>query len=73
MVRALLGCTQHFSRQSSCDRFSAFTRIALRLRAQGVFTARRRRLSLEEPANGFPDLGYLSHAKYERFPVVPEY
>ena len=74
MVRAPLAYVSlHFSRQSSCDRFSAFTRIALALRTQGVFTALQRRLRLEESANDFPDLGYLSHAKFQRFLVVPEY
>ena len=74
MVRALLGyVTQHFSCQYSCDRFSVFTRIALALRTRGVFAARQRRLRLEEPANGFPDLGYLSHAQFQHFLVVPEY
>ena len=74
MVRAPLAYVSlHFSRQSSCDRFSAFTRIALGLRTRGVFAALQRRLPLEEPANGFPDLGYLSDAKFQRFLVVPEY
>ena len=74
MVRAPLGyVAQHFSRQSSCDRFSVFTRIALALRTPSVFTGLRRRLRLEEPANGFPDLGYLSYAEFQRFLVVPEY
>ena len=43
------------------------------LRAQPVFTGLQRRLHLEDPANGFPDLGYLSHAEFQRFLVVPEY
>ena len=74
MVRAPLGyVAQHFSRQYSCDRFSAFTRIALALRAQPVFAGLQRRLRLEEPANGFPDLGYLSYAEFQRFLAVPEY
>ena len=74
MVQAPLGyVSQHFSRQSSCDRLSDFTRIALVLRPQTVFTRLQRRLHLEEPANGFPDLGYLSYAEFQRFLVVPEY
>ena len=74
MVRAPLGyVAQHFSRQRSCDRFSVFTPIALALRARPVFTGRQRRLRLEEPANGFPDLGYLSYAEFQRFLVVLEY
>ena len=74
MVRAPLAYVSlHFSRQYSCDRFSVFTRIALALRTQSVFAALQRRLRLEEPANGFPDLGYLSYAKFQRFLEVPEY
>ena len=74
MVRAPLGyVSQRFSRQYSCDRFSDFTRIALGFRPQPVFTGLQRRLRLEEPANGFPDLGYLSYAEFQRFLVVPEY
>ena len=74
MVQALLGyVSQHFSRQYSCDRLWDFTPIALVLRPQTVFTGLQRRLHLEEPANGFPDLGYLSYAKFQRFLGVPEY
>jgi hypothetical protein len=47
--------------------------IALVLRPQPVFTGLQRRLNLEKPANGFPDLGYLSYAEFQRFLVVPEY
>ena len=74
MVQALLGyVSQRFSRQFSCDRLCDFTRIALVLRPRPVFTGLQRRLHLEEPANGFPDLGYLSYAKFQRFLEVPEY
>ena len=74
MVRAPLDyVSQRFSRQFSCDRFSVFTRIALALRAQPVFTGLQRRLPLEEPANGVPDRGCLSYAKFQRFLEVPEY
>ena len=74
MVQALLGyVSQRFSRQYSCDRLCNFTCIALVLRPRTVFTGRQRRLHLEEPANGFPDLGCLSYAKFQRFLVVPEY
>ena len=74
MVRAPLDyVSQRFSRQYSCDRFSDFTRIALRFRPRAVFTSLQRRLHLEDPANGFPDLGYLSYAEFQRFLVVPEY
>ena len=74
MVQALLGyVSQHFSRQSSCDRLCGFTHIALVLRPQTVFTGLQWRLHLEKPANGFPDLGSLSDAKFQRFLVVPEY
>ena len=74
MVRAPLGyVAQHFSRQYSCDRFSVFTRIALMLRARTVFAGLQRRLHLEESANDFPGPGYLSHASFQRFLVVPEY
>ena len=74
MVQALLGyVSEHFSRQSSCDRLWNFTSIALVFRPRAVFTSLQRRLHLEEPANGFPDLGYLSDAQFQRFLVVPEY
>ena len=74
MVQALLGyVSQHFSRQSSCDRLCSFTHIALVLRPQPVFTGLQRRSHLEEPANGFPDLGYLSYVEFRRFLEVPEY
>ena len=74
MVQAPLGyVSQRFSRQSSCDRFSDFTRIALGFRPRAVFTSLQRRLSLEEPANGFPDLGCLSYIEFQRFLEVPEY
>ena len=74
MVQALLGyVSQHFSRQSSCDRFSDFTRIALELRPRAVFTSLQRRLPLDEAANAFTDLGYLCYAKFQRFLEVPEY
>ena len=74
MVQALLGyVSQHFSRQSSCDRLCDFTRIALMLRPQPVFTELQRRLHLEKGANPFPDLGYLSYAEFQRFLEVPEY
>jgi hypothetical protein len=74
VVRAPLAYVSlHFSRQYSCDRFWVFTPIALALRPRGVFAALQRRLRLEQPANGLPDLGYLSHAKFQRFLVVPEY
>ena len=74
MVQALLGyVSQHFSRQSSCDRLCNFTCIALVLRPRAVFTSLQRRLHLEDPANGFPDLGYLSYAKFQHFLEVPEY
>ena len=74
MVQALLGyVSEHFSRQSSCDRLWNFTSIALVFRPRAVFTSLQRRLHLEEPANGFPDLGYLSDAEFQRFLVVPEY
>ena len=74
MVRAPLDyVSQRFSRQYSCDRFSDFTRIALGFRTRAVFTSLQRRLHLEEPANGFPDLGYLSYAEFQRFLAVPEY
>jgi hypothetical protein len=42
------------------------------LRPQPVFAGLQRRMHLEEPANGFPDLGYLSYAKFQRFLEVPE-
>ena len=74
MVQAPLGyVSQRFSRQSSCDRLCNFTCIALVLRPRAVFTSLQRRLHLEDPANGFPDLGYLSYAEFQRFLVVPEY
>ncbi len=74
MVRAPLGyVSQHFSRQSSCDRLRGFTRTAITLRAQPVFTELQRRLRLEVPAKGLPDRGYLSDAEFQRFLVVPEY
>ena len=74
MVQALLGyVSQRFSRQYSCDRLSNFTSIALVLRPRTVFTGRQRRMHLEEPANGFPDLGCLSDAEFQHFLVVPEY
>jgi hypothetical protein len=74
VVQALLGyVSQHFSRQSSCDRLWNFTSIALAFRPRAVFTGLQRRLHLEKPANGFPDLGYLSYAEFQRFLVVPEY
>ena len=74
MVRALLAYVSSlFSGQYSCDRLCGITRIALVLRPQPVFTGLQRRLHLEEPANGFPDHGYLGQAKFQRFLVVPEY
>ena len=74
MVRAPLGyVSQRFSRQSSCDRLRGFTRTALVLRPQPVFTELQRRLHLEVPANGLLDLGYLSYAEFQRFLEVPEY
>ena len=74
MVQALLDyVAQHFSRQFSCDRLWNFTSIALTFRPRAVFTSLQRRLRLEDPANGFPDLGYLSDAEFQRFLVVPEY